>query len=88
MCHTQYMYVACGVEAGQVCVCVQCLVVPYSTYTSRVFIFANFANLEPFAKLFQRKLALSAYARRRSERVCKIISAKMSKTAFGETFNP
>ncbi len=28
---------------------------PYSAYISRVFNFANFANLEPFAKLIQRK---------------------------------
>ena len=29
--------------------------VPYSAYTSRVFIFTNFANLESFAKLIQVK---------------------------------
>ena len=29
--------------------------IPYSAYISRVFNFANFANLESFAKLFQRK---------------------------------
>ena len=29
--------------------------IPYSAYISRVFNFANFANLEPFAKLIQLK---------------------------------
>ena len=29
--------------------------IPYSAYISGVFNFANFANLESFAKLFQRK---------------------------------
>ena len=27
--------------------------IPYSAYFLRIFNFANFANLEPFAKLFQ-----------------------------------
>ena len=31
------------------------LELPFSAYISQVFNFVNFANLEPFAKLFQRK---------------------------------
>ena len=33
-----------------------CPLLPYSAYISRVFNFANFVNLELFAKLFQPKM--------------------------------
>ena len=33
----------------------QGLILPYGAYISRVFNFANFANLESFAKFIQRK---------------------------------
>ena len=31
--------------------------IPYGAYILQVFIFTNFANLEAFAKLFQRKFS-------------------------------
>ena len=71
--------------------------IPYSAYISWVFNFANFANLESFAKLFQRKIDTSKLSHigdvkdgawHIEQRLCEIISTKLKKTAIRENLDP
>ena len=61
--------------------------IPYSAYISRVF---NFANLESFAKLFQRNFLhfeVEPHWRRIEQRIGKIISNNFLKTAIRENLD-
>ena len=65
--------------------------IPYSAYISRVFNFANFVNLESFAKLFRRNIShfeVEPHWRRIEQRIREIISTNFLKTAIRENLDP
>ena len=61
------------------------LCIPYSAKFSQVFNFANFANFQLFAKVFQRKFLTCSV---RVQQAHKIISTKSSKIAIHKNLDP